>query len=385
MTTMKPNRRNLMAAQMARSTLTCRAIMLAFCSWAFLAPLTGTAHAQSDGQSDGQSDTQSEEQAARQWQAPAGSPVARHGALSVSPEGKIVGENGEVVSLAGPSFFWSTTGWGQERFYNAEAVNFFADEWNAGIVRAAMGVEVEGGYLSDREGNLERVFTIVDAAIDKGIYVLIDWHTHHAEDNVGEAMAFFQAMARRYGDTPNVIYEIYNEPLDTTEWSRLIKRYAQDYLIPAIREVDPDNIILVGTRTWSQDVDLAVADPVVGFENIAYTFHFYAGTHGDDLRDKLTGALDAGLPIIVSEWGSVNADGNGKVAKASTRKWLKILEDRQLIHLIWSVSDKKEGSAMFKRGAPSNGGWTDDHLTPSGKLARDTISRWNADDQRSSD
>ena len=311
-------------------------------------------------------------------QAPAGSPVARYGALSVSPDGKIVGEDGSVVSLAGPSFFWSTSGWGQERFYNADAVKFFAEEWNAGIVRAAMGVEVDGGYLTDREANLERVYTIVDAAIENGLYVLIDWHTHHAEDYVGEAIAFFQAMARRYGDTPNVIYEIYNEPLDTTEWTRLIKRYAQDYLIPGIREVDPDNIILVGTRTWSQDVDLALADPVVGFDNIAYTFHFYAGSHGQDLRDKLTNALDAGLPIIVSEWGSVNATGDGKVAKRSTRDWVRLMKERQLINLIWSVGDKKEGAAMFKPGAPSEGGWTDKDLTASGKLARETISNWNS-------
>lgn len=306
-------------------------------------------------------------------------PVERYGALSVSEDGKIVGENGAVVSLAGPSFFWSTTGWGQERFYNAAAVKYFADDWNAGIVRAAMGVEVDGGYLTNREENLQRVYAIVDAAIENGLYVLIDWHTHHAEDNVGEAIAFFRAMARRYGEYPNVIYEIYNEPLNTTPWSALIKRYAQDYVIPAIREIDPDNIILVGTRTWSQDVDLAVADPVTGFDNIAYTFHFYAGTHGDELRNKLEFALDAGLPIIVSEWGSVNADGDGRVASKSVREWVRIMKERELIHLIWSVSDKDEGAAYFKAGAPSDGGWTDKHLTKSGKLARDIIRGWQAD------
>lgn len=108
------------------------------------------------------------------------SPVSEHGALSV--EGvHIHNEKGEITSLAGPSFFWSNTGWGQERFYTAGAVETFAKDWNASIIRAAMGADNDGSYLKDKRANALRVQTVVDAAIANGLYVIVDWHSHEAK------------------------------------------------------------------------------------------------------------------------------------------------------------------------------------------------------------
>ena len=41
------------------------------------------------------------------------------------------------------------------------------------LIRAAMAVE-KGGYLTNEEAELKKVKTVVDAAIDVGIYVT--WH-----------------------------------------------------------------------------------------------------------------------------------------------------------------------------------------------------------------
>ena len=144
------------------------------------------------------------------------------------------------------------------------------------------------------------------------MYVIIDWHSHHAESYRSNAIAFFQDMARTYGTRNHVIYEIYNEPLQIS-WSGTIKPYAQA-VISAIRAIDPDNLIIVGTPSWSQDVDVAAADPIAG-TNIAYTLHFYAGTHGQFLRDKAQTALNRGVALFVTEWGSVNANGDGAVTR----------------------------------------------------------------------
>ena len=156
----------------------------------------------------------------------AATPVAKHGQLSVvGPH--IRGLHGQVTSLAGPSFSWSNTGWGQDRFYTAGAVETFAKDWNAGIVRVAMGAQNDGSFLKDPNGNVRRMETVVEAAIANGLYVIVDWHSHEAEKNTAQAVQFFSVLAKKYGHTPNLIYEIYNEPLDTTDWHRTVKPYAE--------------------------------------------------------------------------------------------------------------------------------------------------------------
>ena len=300
-------------------------------------------------------------------------PVQIHGDLSVSGT-NIVDKNGNVVSFAGNSFFWSNTNFGAERLYNADVVGWLQEDWNSTIVRAAMGVDEFGGYLTDPQGNLNRVTAVVDAAIANDMYVIIDWHSHHAEDFQADAVAFFTAMARRYGDTPNVIYEIYNEPI-TRDWSGDIKPYSEA-VIAAIRAEDPDNLIIVGTGFFSQDVDVASEDPITGFSNIAYTLHFYAGTHGQSLRDRAQTAIDNGLALMVTEWGTVNANGDGAVDRVSTEEWLLFMDLNNISHLNWSVHDKVEGASILRPGASSAGGWADSDLTESGLFVRDIIRNW---------
>lgn len=304
------------------------------------------------------------------------SPVQRHGALSVKGA-TIVGHHGQAVSLAGPSLFWSNSGWKAERFYNAQVVKKVREDWNAGLIRAAMGVEDLGGYLHDPETNIAKVQAVVDAAIEEGLYVIIDWHSHKAEKRPDEAIKFFETMAAKYGDVPNVIYEIYNEPLEASGWSEAIKPYAEK-VIAKIRAIDPDNLIVVGTRKWSQEVDEAAADPIEGYDNIVYTLHFYAGTHGAELRAKAKRALESGVALMVTEWGTVNADGDGGIAKAETQRWLEFMREHKLSHAMWSLHDKKEGASMLKPGAETNGSWDDEDFTKAGLYARSIIRGWSS-------
>ncbi len=299
-------------------------------------------------------------------------PVSVHGALSVSGT-HIVDQNNDIVSFAGNSFFWSNTGFGAEKYYTSGAVAWLQQDWKSTIVRAAMGVDEFGGYLSDPQGNKNRVKTIVDAAIENGMYVIIDWHSHHAEDYQADAIAFFEEMAQTYGDTPNVIYEIYNEPLQVS-WSNTIKPYSEA-VINAIRAIDPDNLIVVGSSNWSQDVDIASLDPIVG-NNIAYTLHFYAGTHGASLRQKAETAMNNGLALMVTEWGTVNANGDGGVDVASTDQWMMFLDIHGISHCNWSVHDKREGASILQPGADPNGGWALSDLTTSGLLVKEIVENW---------
>ena len=295
--------------------------------------------------------------------------VQMHGLLQLSGN-KIVDKNNEPVCFAGNSFFWSNDNWGGERYYKAEVISWLKHDWKTTIVRAAMGVEDPGGYLDNKTANKNRVKTVVDAAIDEGIYVIIDWHSHHAEDNTNEAALFFQEMANLYGEYDNVIYEIYNEPLDIS-WSNIIKPYASS-IIATIRSIDPDNLIVVGTPEWSQRVDLAAADPITGYSNIAYTLHFYTVHHQQWLRDRASAALESGIALFVTEWGSIGYS----LVDPEANEWMTWCFTNKISHCNWAVNDKEEEWSILIPGASTTGGWSDDDLTKAGKLAKNIIRNW---------
>ncbi len=294
--------------------------------------------------------------------------VNLNGLLQVSGN-KIVNKKNEQVSLAGNSFFWSNNNWGGERFYQSEVVGWLKSDWRTSIVRASMGVEDPGGYLEDKISNKNRIMTIVEAAISEGIYVIIDWHSHHAEDYVLEAVSFFQEMAELYGENDNIIYEIYNEPLDVS-WSEVIKPYAIQ-VINAIRDIDSDNLIVVGTPEWSQRVDLAALDPIEGFQNIAYTLHFYTVFHKQELRDIADSAIEKGLPIFVTEWGTI---GYTQV-DPEANLWMTWCFQNKISHCNWSINDKEEEWSILIPGAKISD-WEEDDLTQSGKLVKSIIKNW---------
>jgi endoglucanase len=297
--------------------------------------------------------------------APAGSPVARHGALSVR-NGQIVDAKGEPVALRGMSLFWSQ--WGA-RYYSAETVEWLAQDWKVDVVRAAINAERPDGARDHFEREFAKASTVIDAAVANGIYVIVDWHQHHAFPDDGER--FMTAIARKYGHLPNLIYEDWNEPLrEGVEWSRDVKPYHLR-IIGAIRAIDPDNLVVAGSPSWSQDVDEAAKDPLP-FANTAYTLHYYAGTHRQELRDKADAALARGLALMVTEFGVVDATGDGPLAIDESERWWEWDEAHCIGWLAWSIGDRDESSAALKPGTkPSH--WTDSDLTESGKLLRSKL------------
>ncbi len=304
--------------------------------------------------------------------------VEINGALAVKGN-KIINAKDKVVSFAGSSFFWSNNYYNANHFYNKEVVKWLKDDWNASIIRVPLAADptVMDSHLYDLESNIENIEKVIDAAIALGLYVIIDWHSQHAEDHETEAIAFFQKMATKYGKYPNVIYEIYNEPLKI-DWDTVLKPYAEN-VIAEIRKIDPDNLIIVGTPHWSQDVDIASENPIIGYDNIAYTLHFYAGSHKEWLLNKAKKALDNGIALMVTEWGTVNADGNGAVDPEYVKKWMDFMKEHQLTHCNWSVHDKDEGASIVKKGTNPKGNWTDDDLTESGKLVKSYMVNWKND------
>jgi len=288
----------------------------------------------------------------------------KHGALHVA-DGRVVDAAQKPLQLRGMSLFWSQ--W--TSFYAVSTVDQLVDDWHAGLVRAALGIEKEG-YLEQPADNEAKVIAVVDRAIERGIYVIIDWHDHHASDHQAEAVDFFTRMATKYGDSPNVIFEIWNEPL-AVDW-QIVKAYAES-VIKAIRGAGGKNLVLVGTPNWSQDVDVAAESPLTGATDVAYVLHFYAGTHGQWLRDKAQKALSAGLPLFVTEWGTCEANGAGAVSESETKLWIELLARNQISWTNWALNDKDETCSALAPGASLTGPWTESAITASGALVKPLI------------
>ncbi|MBO6282964.1 MAG: glycoside hydrolase family 5 protein [Pseudobutyrivibrio sp.] len=270
-----------------------------------------------------------------------------YGALHVE-DGVLTDEEGNAVSLTGVSSHGLS--WFPE-YVTADSIKSLRDNWGINVIRLAMYTSDYNGYCvggQDIKDTLkDNIDEAVQAATDNDMYVIIDWHIlNDADPNEykAEAIQFFGEMVRKYEDNENVIYEICNEPNGDTTWDD-IKKYANE-VVPVIRNVDEDAIILVGTPKWSSDLDSVLDDPLE-FDNIMYTYHFYAGSHKSSARNTLTNALEEGLPVFISEYGFVAADGDGAVDTKEAAKWQEVIDEYQLSSCIWNLSNKAEGSALI--------------------------------------
>lgn len=295
--------------------------------------------------------------------------VKEHGQLRVEGT-QLVDQHGSPIVLRGMSFGWHSF-W--PRFYNRDAVAWLKKDFRCNVVRAAMGIEVGNRtYLQDPEFAVEKVEAVVNGAIQSGIYVVIDWHSHNI--NLAEAREFFGKMSKKYGKHPHVIYEIFNEP-DEETWPE-VKAYSEE-VIKTIRANDPDNIILVGCPRWDQDILLPANDPIKGQTNLMYTMHFYAATHQKWLRDNTDKAIEKGLPVFVSESAGMQATGDGPLDYKAWQEYIDWMESRKLSWITWSVSDKDETCSILKASAASTGNWSESDLKESGIKVRDYLRELN--------
>lgn len=296
-------------------------------------------------------------------------PVSQHGRLSVK-NGQLVDKSGKGYQLRGMSTHGLT--WFPE-FVNESAFKTLRDDWNTNVVRLAMYVDEWGNgqcYMGNKSGSLELLEKGVDICIKLDMYVIIDWHVLNPGDPskyTNEAKSFFETVSKRYAKYPNVIYEICNEPNGGASWSGNIKPYAEK-IIPVIRKNAPNSVIIVGTPTWSQEIDKPLSDPL-NYKNVMYAFHFYAATHAG-LRSNVENCVAQGLPVFVSEFGTCDASGGGANDFNETQKWLSYFDKQGISYCNWSICNKDETCSVLRPGTSANGNWSESDLTENGKWMR---------------
>ena len=274
-------------------------------------------------------------------------------------------EQGNQVVLKGPSTHGLT--WFPQ-FVNNGLFKQISREWNTNLIRLAM---YSDDYVNgDRKKNLEVLRKGVQYAIENDMYVMVDWHIltdNNPNQNLAEAINFFNMMAKEYADVPNVIFEICNEPNGDCTWED-IKEYA-NIIIPVIRRHKPDALILIGTPNFDREIQEPAKDPV-DFENVMYSFHFYATSHKGESLAKLRDVVGGGTPIFITESGFCEASGDGKIDLESVRQWYATLDSLHLSYTIWSMSNKEEESAMVRSDSRAVDYLTEEDLSLSGLYAR---------------
>ena len=291
-----------------------------------------------------------------------------HGKLSVvGPD--LVDEHGEKFQLVGIS----THGiqW-YNKYINYETFDALHNEFGINVIRLAL-TTAEGGYCevddSKREFFYQKVAEGIRIATKLDMYVIVDWHMVGAENPADknpltyleQSKEFFSYISEYYKKQNNILYEIMNEPNGSTTWADC-KKYAEE-VIPCIRK-NTDAVILEENPSWTADLNSVMKDPLVGYKNIMYTYHFYAGDHRN--TGQVVSAYDKGFPVFISEFGFMNSDGDGPINESSGQNWLKILDERNISYVAWNISNTKGSASILKTDSTSRINFTDSALKPWG-------------------
>lgn len=286
-------------------------------------------------------------------------PVSSYGTLGTSGNKVISLTTKKQVMLRGMSLFWSdATG---SPYYNENVIAWATQNLGIDVFRFAMAIESydsDGGnsnegkvssgsaYKTSPDSRITLLDRMVKAAIENDIYIIVDWHSHRAENEQGIAVDFFGKMAKKYANVPNIIWEVYNEPVNTDMGT--IARYA-NAVIGAIRENGSQNLALVGTPNWSQMGSCGGVNQT----NVGYVFHFYAASHSvSSYSGNVDRCMNGGNAVFITEWGTTSASGSGAVSTSEASNWTNYMEKNRISNCNWSLrhkgsGDKVEESAMF--------------------------------------
>jgi len=303
--------------------------------------------------------------------AKAQSVVQKNGSLQVIGR-YLCNSYGEPIQLRGVSSH------GLQWYNNCmtpESIQFLSNNWGIDVLRIPVYIK-EGGYQKDSVTYLRRVEHLIDECTKTGIYCIVDWHVlipgnPLAKDYKG-ALPFFSYLAKKYKDNKNILYEICNEPSPTIEnggpdWQKI-----KSYAVPIIEEIRKysNSVVIIGTPQWSQLIDDVIGD-ALPYNNLMYSFHFYAGSHSFLKESFKNAALH--VPVFITEWGITRADNiNTPLYLSQADEWLAILQSMKISWCYWNFSDGKDSSSVLNQGACMSADW--ENVKTSGQYVKKACS-----------
>ncbi len=294
--------------------------------------------------------------------------------LSLKVEGtQIVNSKGNPVLLRGvniASLEWSSDGQGRV----LKSVQTAIHDWHANIIRLPLSQDRWFGHGPEQDGNYapyrSLVAQIVDLCATNNCYIILDLHWSDCGQwgrNIGQhsmpdsnSVTFWQSMAPIYANNPAVLFDLYNEPHDTT-WVTWLRggmvtdtpntrweeetpiRYqavGMQKLLDTVRGVGAKNLVVAGGLQWAYDFSgilngYQLTDP--GGNGVVYANHCY-----DNKKESVNAWItkmewaSAQIPVIVTEFGGKS--GPSRVIPSDN--WLKhVLSALDDHHWSWTAWD----------------------------------------------
>lgn len=308
-----------------------------------------------------------------------------NGALSVK-EGKLVNQYGDQIRLTGlvssPLLRYSVHYNGEKTFsyyINEQSISALKS-WGINVMR--IGLEI--GEVQGLE-KMEDLFNTIDLCIRNDLYVIVlFWNNQDINENIDEAKQYFSELSERYSNSPNVIYEIANEP--NIDWNH-IKDYC-NIIMPIIRQNSASSVIIVPNPTLCREPDVVVLNDLDYIDNVMTSYHMYAGNLlTKNNIESLQSAMESNIPVFVTEWGSTLSNGNDGVYPEFSNAFVKLMDNYNLSWCYFELTDYNymtgynldeylEYCGIVKHNQWNNN-LSDDILSESGKYIKSILMNTN--------
>lgn len=307
-----------------------------------------------------------------------------NGALSIK-NGNLVNQFGEQIrlnGLVGTNYSLNHTKKENFNYYiNSESIKALKS-WGVNVLRIGLYPD----EVEDSE-KMEDYLNTIDLCIENNVYVVVMvWNNQDINENVDNVKKYFSILSKRYSNSPNILYEIANEP--GIEWN-----YIKDYcnaVIPVIRQNSKESIIIIPNSSGCTEPNTVVLNDLNYTDNIMTSYHMYVGNMlTQDNVENLKLAIESGVPVFVTEWGTTLSDGNNGFYLEFSNAFMKIMDDYnlswcnfELVDCNWEVINGTDSSKYPEYcGIVKHNEWnnslSDDILTESGKYIKSILMHTN--------
>lgn len=276
---------------------------------------------------------------------------------------RLIGVNATAIELAHNT--WHTSNF--DDWYNKESL-LTIKKWGCNSFRLPMTTDV---YINNPDILLDYE-KYIDLIISCGMYVIVEWgYCGNPLDVESYANSFFSTLSEKYANNPLVLYEICNEPFNST-WSQI--RAYSERIIPVIRNNAPDSIIIVGTpykSSTQSDTPYTTIESPLNYINIVYTLHNYVGqTLTYDSLNYIKEYYNSNLALLITEFGTTMSTGTDGHFTVPSIIYLKYLDKYNTGWYYFNMSDIHFSKPTYDSSICKPGMWnnslTDSSLSDSG-------------------